>query len=165
MTEGSHVYWSFNEYIIMKNKLVIFLVLVIVASCSKYEPITFLKLKDVKVKGIKNGNLDIGAFAIFNNPNKFKGKLKSVNIYVLYLGDTLANVHQVEKLKVAANSTFEVPLSVTVSIKKLQKGLLSNLASLLRKRSAELEFTGNVKVGSFGLTHTIPVKYAHEIEF
>lgn len=146
----------------MKNILIIALA-IFVSGCADYEQITFLHLKDAKVNGIKNGEILISTKAVFNNPNDFKGKVKSANIYVLYKGDTLAHVKNVEKLKVAPNSTFEMPLSLTVSMDKLQKGLLSNLASLLRKRSVELEFKGNIKVGSFGLTQNIPVNYKETI--
>ena len=146
----------------MRNILLV-TIAVFALGCADYEPITFLYLKDAKVNGIKNGELSISTKAVFNNPNDFKGKLKSADIYVLYQGDTLAHVQHVEKLTVAPNSDFELPLSLGVSMDKLQKGLLSNLASLLRKRSVELEFKGEIKVGSFGLSQKIPVNYKETI--
>jgi len=149
----------------MKNNLLIGLIIFITSGCATYAPITFLHLKEVKVNGIKNGKLLVSANAIFNNPNEFKGKLKNADIYVVYNGDTLANIRHIEKLTVGPNTDFEVPLYLEVSIYKLQKGLLSNLASLIRKRSVDLEFKGDIKVGSFGLTQKIPIKYTATIEF
>lgn len=134
-------------------------------SCAEYQEIQFLGLKEVKVNGIKNGNLLLSTKAVFNNPNDFKGKLKSADIFVLFKGDTLAHVTNVEKLSVAPNSTFNVPLSMEVSMEKLQKGLLSNLAALFKKKLVELEFKGSVKVASFGFTQIIPVSYKEEISF
>ncbi len=149
----------------MKN-IVLFLVIAIsTIGCKEYEEIQFLGLQDVKVNGIKEGNLLISANAAFKNPNDFKGKLKSANIYVLFKGATLAEVTNVNKISVAPNSDFNVPLSMEISISKLQTGLLSNLASLIRKKSVELEFKGNIKVASFGFTQTIPVSYKEDIEF
>jgi len=145
--------------------MIILVVISSVAGCKEYEEIQFLRLKEVKVNGVKNGDLLISSKAVFNNPNSFKGKLKSANIYALYKGDTLANVTPVEKVVVGPNTNFDVPLSLNVSINKLQKGLLSNLASLLRKRSVEIEFAGNIKVSSFGFTQTIPVNYKEDIAF
>ncbi len=149
----------------MKRIIIILLVLSSVVGCKQYEEIQFLGLKEVKVNGIKNGNLQISAKAAFNNPNDFKGKLKSATIYALYQGDTLANVSNVDKVSVGPNTDFNVPLSLEVSMSKLQKGLLSNLASLIRKRSVEIEFTGNIKVSCFGFTQTIPVNYKEDIQF
>ncbi|MCF6359148.1 MAG: LEA type 2 family protein [Cyclobacteriaceae bacterium] len=148
------------------KKIVLFLVIAFsTIACKEYEDIQFLGLKDVKVNGIKNGKLLIRTNAAFHNPNDAKGKLKSANIYVLYQGDTLAHVTHIEKLVVGANTNFEVPLSLEISMNKLQKGLLSNLASLLRKKSVELEFKGNIKVASFGFAQTIPISYKEQIEF
>jgi len=149
----------------IQNKILIGVALIFLSSCSFQEPITFLRLQEVKVNGIENGEILLTTDALFNNPNSGKGKIKKVNIYVLYKGDTLANVHQIEKMNVPANSNFKVPLSLAISINKLQKGLLSNLASLLRKKSVELEFKGYVKVGAWGINQKIPVDYAETIEF
>ena len=149
----------------MKNRILVVLILLSFVGCKNYEEIEFLGLKEVKVNGVKNGELLISSKAVFNNPNDFKGKLKSANIYALYKGDTLANVTPVEKVVVEPNEKFDVPLALNVSMNKLQKGLLSNLASLLRKRSVEIEFTGNIKVSSFGFNQTIPVNYKEDISF
>ncbi len=149
----------------MKKNLAIFLILTSFMGCHNYEEIRFLGLQEVKVNGIKNGNVLISANAVFNNPNNFKGKLKSINIYALYKGDTLAHVTHVEKAIVEANTNFKIPLSLKASLSKLQKGLFSNLASLIRKRVVELEFTGNIKVSTFGFTQTIPITYKEEIAF
>ncbi len=149
----------------MKNTILFLIIAFSAIACKEYEEIQFLGLRDVKVNGIKEGNLLISANAAFKNPNNFKGKLKNANIYVLYNGDTLAHVTNVEKILVAPNSEFNIPLSMGISMSKLQTGLLSNLASLIRKKSVELEFKGNVKVASFGFTQTIPVSYKEEIEF
>lgn len=149
----------------MKKNLVLFILLLTVIGCKNYEDIQFLRLKEAKVNGVQDGNLHISTKAVFNNPNDFKGKLKSASIYVLFKGDTLAHVTHVDKVQVEATSNFEVPLTLEVSMSKLQKGLLSNLASLLRKKSVELEFRGNIKVASFGFSQTIPVDYKEEIEF
>jgi len=148
------------------KSIVLFLVIAISSiGCKEYEEIQFIGLQDVKVNGIKGGNLLISTNAAFHNPNNFKGKLKSANIYVLYKGDTLAEVTNIDKISVAPSSKFLVPLSMGISISKLQTGLLSNLASLIRKKSVELEFKGNIKVASFGFTQTIPVSYKEDIEF
>ena len=148
------------------KKIILFLAIALsTVACKDYEEIQFLGLKEVKVNGIKNGDLLLSTKAIFNNPNSFKGKLKSANIYVLYKGDTLANVTNINKLEVSPNSDFDVPLNMAISIDKLQKGLLSNLTSLFKKKSVELEFKGNVKVASFGFTQTIPISYKEEISF
>ena len=148
------------------KKILLFGVIIFSAmGCKEYEEIQFLGLKEVKVNGIRNGNLLLSTNAEFNNPNKFKGKLKSASIYVLLKGDTLAHVTNVDKLVVAPNSKFIVPLTMEVSMDKLQKGLFSNLTALFKKKSVELEFKGNMKVASFGFTQTIPVSYKEEISF
>ncbi len=149
----------------MLKKIVFYTMVLLLAGCVSYEDIQFLGLKNVQVNGIKNGDLSIGANATFHNPNNIKGKLKSADIYVLLKGDTLAHVTHVDKIVVAPISDFNVPLALAVSIDKLQNGILSNLASLFKKKAIELEFIGNIKVASFGFTQTIPINYKTEIEF
>lgn len=150
----------------MKKSIFVFVLLVSLVGChSNYEEIQFLRLKDVKVKGISDGDLKVSTIAVFHNPNKFKGKLKSVNISVFYKGEKLADVEHLDRLTVKPESNFDVPLTLAVSMDKLQKGLLSNLASLLRKRSVELEFKGDIKVGTFGFSQNIPVNYKQELQF
>ncbi len=148
------------------KKILLFLIIAFsTIGCGEYDQIQFLGLKEVKVNGIRNGVLLLSTQANFKNPNSFKGKLKSADIYVLYKGDTLAHVTNVEKLSVPPNSDFNVPLSLEVSMDKLQKGLLSNIASLFKKKSVELEFKGSIKVASFGFSQTIPVNYKEEVTF
>jgi len=126
------------------KSIVLFLVIAISSiGCKEYEEIQFIGLQDVKVNGIKGGNLLISTNAAFHN----------------------AEVTNIDKISVAPSSKFLVPLSMGISISKLQTGLLSNLASLIRKKSVELEFKGNIKVASFGFTQTIPVSYKEDIEF
>lgn len=149
----------------MKNRIWVVLLLLSFTGCKEYEEIQFLGLKELRVNGVKNGKLLISTKAQFNNPNNFKGKLKSASIYVFFKGDTLAHVTHIDKIPVAPNSNFSVPLALEASMDKLQKGLFSNLASLLRKKSVELEFKGDIKVSSFGFTQMIPISYKEEIEF
>ncbi len=149
----------------MKKALLFLVISISLFSCKEYEEIQFLGLKEVKVNGIKEGSLLLSTKAVFNNPNDFKGKLKSANIYVLLKGDTLAHITHINKITVGPNTNFDVPLSMEVSMDQLQKGLLSNLASLFKKKSVELTFKGNIKVASFGFTQTIPISYKEGIEF
>ena len=150
----------------MKNNLILFLTLALTSiSCSYEEPITFVRLQEVKVNGVENGDLLLSAKAVFDNPNSVQKKKKKVDIVVLHKGDTLAIVHQTQKLKVPANDQFSVPLSMKIDINKLQKGLLSNLASLISKRAVELEFKGSIKISSWGVSQKVPVDYSEKVKF
>lgn len=148
----------------IKNLLVV-AVLVVVMGCSYEEPITFLRLQEVKVNGIKNGELLLSTRALFNNPNGAGGRIKKVNIYVLHRRDTLAIVHETNKLKISPNANFSLPLSLRISIDKLQSGLLSNLSSLLQSRTVKLDFVGDIKVSSWGVSQKIPVSYSEKVKF
>lgn len=150
----------------MRKNLILFLGVLLVASgCSYDEPISFLYLREVKVNGVEDGDLLISAKAVFKNPNNVKGRLKKVEILVIHQGDTLASVHEVNKMKVPANDEFSVPLSMKISIDKLQKGLLNNLVSLISKRTVDLTFQGNIKVASWGISQKVPVDYSETIKF
>lgn len=149
----------------MIRNLIIVVVLGVLTSCSYEKSITFLRLQEVKVNGIKNGELLLSTKALFNNPNDAGGRIKKVNIYVLHRRDTLAIVHETNKLKVSPNANFSVPLSLSVSINKLQSGLLSNLSSLLQSRAVKLDFVGEIKVSSWGVSQKIPVNYSEKVKF
>lgn len=151
----------------MKKKLigVILLLAIISSGCSYEEPIKFLYLREVKVNGVDDGKLLVSGNAVFENPNKLKGKIKKVDIYVIHKGDTLARVNEINKMKVPANGEFSVPLTMKLSINKLQKGLLSNLVSIISHRTVDLSFSGNIKVSSWGISQKVPVEYAESIRF
>ncbi len=165
-TRGSKNRNPLKPIVLMYTKTQMALLIALIFwGCKTYEPMEFVSFNNVAVNGIANGNLLVSADAIFYNPNQLKAQLKAVDIYVIYQQDTLAQVAQVEKMPIASQAEFAVPLKVRVSLAKLQQGLLDNLASLFNERSVDLTFIGNIKATSHGFSQTIPVNYTQEITF
>lgn len=149
-----------------ENKYILLLSLVgFCYSCASYEPIAFITLENVRVRGISDGNLLVEADAVFNNPNKVKAQVKQSQIYVVYKSDTLAHIQNDSKQPILPEANFTIPLQAEVSIAKLQQGILKNIKALFTKRSVELTFVGNVKASTIGFTQNISVNYTQTIEF
>lgn len=151
----------------MKNLSLVTLVmlLLIFTGCSYEEPVTFIRLQEVKINGIDEGDLLLSTKAVFMNPNNVRGKIKKVEIAVVHRRDTLAIVRQTGKQRIPANNQFYVPLSLKISINRLQKGLLSNLSNLITRRTVELDFKGSIKVSSWGVNQKVPIDYSEKIKF
>lgn len=66
----------------MKNLSLVTLVmlLLIFTGCSYEEPVTFIRLQEVKINGIDEGDLLLSTKAVFMNPNNVRGKIKKLKL-------------------------------------------------------------------------------------
>jgi len=149
----------------MKHLTTILLLFFITSACTIDKPIEFRKIDDVKVLGINNNKVNIEAKAYFHNPNSLGGRLKNVDIDILFKDKKVANINEQQSLKIPGNSDFTVPLIIAIGMEEVQKNMLSNLISILGGRSMTLQFKGFIKVSSRGIGKKIPIEYTEKINF
>ncbi len=147
------------------KKLVFVLVVFTLYSCHDPEDVEFVSITNVNVTGTEGRFIMVNVDAILFNPNKVKGKVKSVDISVLYKDKEVALVKQVEVTRVSANSNFSVPLEMAVDMDKINNDIFSSLSSILSNKGIKLRFVGDVRVSIHGIAYKVPVDYVESITF
>jgi len=163
VTSNQHSLLDNVQLTIMRSLILVLLVFSI--SCKKQEDIKFIGIKNTHITGTEGHMVIVNAVAVLFNPNQVTGKVRSIDVAILYKGKEVANVSQLDKTKVPANSTFSVPLVMAVDMDKLNTDLLSQLSNILSKKGFELHFVGNVKVSIRGFGYKVPVNHKESITF
>ncbi|CAM1333191.1 Late embryogenesis abundant protein LEA-2 subgroup domain-containing protein [Tenacibaculum aestuariivivum] len=142
------------------NKIMFFITILSVVSCSiKKKPI-FIKVDDVKVTTIKSDTIRLKANAFFKNPNDISGKIATDEIKVLINGVEIAQVSS-EEFKVPARKEFSIPLNVAIPTRKVFKdnknGFLGGLLNSFLNKSIKVQFKGDLRYKVLGFSHIYPV--------
>ena len=134
-------------------------------ACKSHEDVEFRGIQIRGVTGSEGSIVTVKADAILFNPNEVKGKVRSIDVAVLYKGVEVAEVNQLSKTKVPGNAEFSVPLVLKVDMDKLNTDFLSQLTNILSKKGIDLQFVGNVKVSIHGFGYKVPVDHSESITF
>jgi hypothetical protein len=148
----------------MRKLILVLFTIITLSACKFEEPVSFKLIDEVAIESISDGMVNLTAKAIFNNPNKVKGKLKDVNIEVNLDGKTLAIITQAEPLKINSNSEFKIPIHIQFAMEDVQQGLLNNLMNILSGNYIKLHFVGDIKVSTFIFSQKVEVDYYEEVK-
>jgi len=148
----------------LKNLLFISTIIAF-TSCYNADDVEFVGIENTKVTGTDGQFVKVSIDAILFNPNKVKGKVKSVDIVVLYNNIGVAQVRQMGVAHVKANSKFSIPLEMAVDMQKINTDLLSNLSSIFSNKGIKLHFVGDVKVSIHGIAYKVPIDHIESITF
>lgn len=100
------------------------------------------------------------AEAHFYNPNNVRGQVREVSVDVMYNGRKVAELNrQDERLDVAKESDFVVPLKLSISLKQVGKSLLGGLLTLATDKELKLNYVGYAQVKVYGFNHKVPIDY------
>jgi LEA14-like dessication related protein len=144
------------------KRLLPFLCVILLLGCAKIKEPEFRRIGSFRVKNFGLQEVTIALNVTYYNPNNFGVSVKEAeaDIYLdtVYMGKFL----QDSTISVLKNSEFSIPLSGTVS---LQKVLKLNLAELAQ-REVLVKADGSVKVGKAGIFVSKPFQYEgkHRIE-
>lgn len=142
--------------------LPILILLFLSLSCT-VEEVEFQSLKDIRVHSLKEGVITINALATFYNPNKSGLRITKTEIDVLVNGKIAGTVKPLEKVKIKKLSVFEVPVELSVDLKKAATD--GNIFNLLLKRKVDLSMKGYIKVSKFLIPSKVPVDFEHTLSF
>lgn len=144
------------------TKLLPFLIVIAMASCTKVKEPTFRRIDNFHLKNFGLQEAVIAFNVTYFNPNNFGLTVKeaAADVYLdtIYLGKFV----QDSTIGVKKNAEFSIPLSGSVS---LQTVLSMNLRDL-SQREVLVKANGNVKVGKAGIFVTKSFNYQgkHRIE-
>jgi LEA14-like dessication related protein len=130
-------------------------------ACVPKETVVFKGVKNIQVSVDDNNELTLTADAFFHNPNPERMKLKEISVDVLVDEKPSAKVRQRMKLRIPAQSDFQVPLAAALSLKEL--GLLDTIMNLLGGKKYRVHYKGFIRVAVHGVTIKVPVDHKEEI--
>jgi hypothetical protein len=149
------------------KKLVFFISVLFIVSCSVKQKPVFIKIDDVKIVSIASDTIRLKANAFFKNPNDIGGKISTDEIKVIINGAEVAQVSS-EEFKIPAREEFTIPLKVVIPAKKVfannKNGILGGLLNSLIKQSVKVQFKGDLKYKVLGFSHVYPIDKTEDIK-
>ncbi|SDX09760.1 Late embryogenesis abundant protein [Lutibacter oricola] len=139
------------------KRLLLFVLVCSLVSCSVRETPEFVTVKNIKVLKSDKKNLTLKGDALFKNPNIIGGKLQADGIKVLVNGNEVAEVSS-EVFNVPSEKEFTIPLLVDIPVNKVftDKNLGSLLGSILTKKM-EVKYIGKINYKILGFSHSYTV--------
>lgn len=149
------------------KKIVFFICVLCIVSCSVKEKPIFIKVDDLKITSIASDTIRLKAKALFKNPNDIGGKIATDEIKVIINNTEVAQVSS-EEFKVPAREEFTIPLKVVIPAKKVfennKNGILGGLITSLLSQSIKVQFKGDLKYKVFGFSHVYPIDKTQDIK-
>ncbi len=124
----------------------------------------FEKIRSVQLTRVEDGMMNLSAEAWFYNPNDLAGKLKSIDIELMLNNKILAKVSHHDNIKIAKQASFSVPFTARFATEAIRENFVSSIFTLLTGNKLQLHFVGEIQVGTWGFTQTVPVDYYAEVK-
>lgn len=148
---STHLFKKLSIYVLFCSSVLI--------GCTKYEAVELRQIKSV-VADVSDHPM-LKAEALFYNPNKQQGKLKSIHVDVYVEGKKAATIDQHLKIKVPAKGEFSVPLEIKLNLK--EQGLMNTVLSVLGAKKMKMHYKGYVVVGYHGLPVRVAVDHEESV--
>ncbi len=152
--------------IIYISLVAIFSAILMSSSCMEIKDPEFVKMKDWKIEKMSEGYLKVSSKAEFYNPNKVGVML--VNTYAdVYLdSQKIGNLNQVNTIKIRKESSFDIPLEVTVRTNDKLDLILKNALKYLSNKNATVNYKGFIQLKKAGISFKVPMedKYIFNIK-
>jgi LEA14-like dessication related protein len=131
-------------------------------SCDGFEDLSIIGQPDVKVIGVKDGEIELALSIEIENPNSKSFKVKEA-AFDIYINDALmGSTHMKKAIKIEGNSSemYTFPVNVNINGEGLSLNLILN--TIFQSR-IKLRVEGNVKAGSLLYNRKIPVEFEENI--
>ncbi len=139
------------------RKLVVFVLVFALFSCTVNEYPEFVTVKNIKVIESNKQFLYLKGDALFRNPNDIGGKLQADGIKVFVNGNEMATVSS-ESFEVPAKEEFTIPLKVNIPTDSIFSNKnIGGLIGSLFSQKIEVKYQGKIKYKVFGFSHTYNV--------
>lgn len=118
---------------------------------------------DIKIRGLKDGMVEIDLIAIIENPNSQSFKVKNATFDIYLNGSHVGKSTMNEHIKINANTIQEYVFPVKVKLGGKDLSLGSLLGGLFQS-SLNLRVEGEVKAGSFLINQRFPVEWEDRVQ-
>lgn len=151
----------------MKNILYLFVIFLVITSCSVNKQPIFIKVDNVKLISVATDTIKLKADAFFENPNDVGGKIATDKIKVLVNGEEVAQVFS-DEFKVPARNEFSIPLIAHIPTKNIfntkKEGVLGGLLNSLLTNKVTIRIKGNLEYVVFGFKRDFLIDKTQEIK-
>lgn len=123
-------------------------------SCLEIKDPEFVKMKDWKIENVSNGYIKVTSKAQFYNPNKVGVMLTNTYADVYLDSQKIGNINQVNTIKVPRESSFDIPLEVTVRTDDKFNLIFKNAYKFLANKNTIVYYKGFIQIKKMG----VPIK-------
>ncbi len=150
----------------MRKSLFLLVFTLHLLACQKNQKPEFLYIENVRMTDYDLKTITVMADAVFDNKAVVGGTLTADNIRVYLNEDQVATLNS-EAFNMPAKKRFNVPLTVHIPFKSVDRetkaNLLKSILSGAATGSTELQFKGNIKYKILGFSSDYPINYSQKI--
>jgi LEA14-like dessication related protein len=147
----------------MKKNL-LFIIPLIIISCSGITEVEITDVKNVEFKGFENNLVNLSLEVVVNNPNSFNIKVNEMNFKIyannVYLGRIQSNTQTVIKRK----TKMSYPMELQLRLANIFTGF-STFLSIKNSGTANVKLEGTVTGRSLLWKKTIDINESRSIKF
>ena len=137
--------------------------ILISSSCFEIKEPEFIKMKDWKIENVSKGYIKVSSKAQFYNPNKVGVMLSNTYADVYLDSQIIGSINQVNTIKVPKESSFDIPLEVTIRTDDKLNLLFKNALKFLSNKNSTIYYIGFIQLKKTGIP--IKVKMADKYVF
>lgn len=152
---------NITKYCTLLFFLSISIIILSSGSCLQIKDPEFVKMKDWKIEHASDGFIKVTSKAQFYNPNKVGVMLTNTYADIYLDSQKIGNINQVNTIKVPKESSFDVPLEVTIRTDDKLNLLLKNAFKFLTNKNATIYYKGFIQIKKTG----IPIKVKMEDKY
>lgn len=144
--------------------LVALMSLLLISCGGGYKDVEFHGIENVKIESADKQKVVLTMDAKVYNPNTFNIKIKPSDLDMMVGKNKLgvARITHTTKLKKLEKGSY--PFRVEGTWKELLGGGLGGIFGALTKQKIDLRLKGDIKVGAFGLSKTLPVDHTESVD-
>lgn len=124
-------------------------------ACSPPKMLEYKSYQNFKINSLGFSNSKVSLDLVYFNPNHFGLQLKKVDMDVFIDNNLLGHSLLDTLIRIPANNTFVLPISVDVDMHNILKNSLSTLLG----KEVTVKATGRLKIGKSNVFMSMPVNY------
>jgi LEA14-like dessication related protein len=114
-------------------------------------------IENLHLEALSKGGMELGAEAVFYNPNKLHCKLKDVHFDIYMNNDKMATIEEMKDVKIAKNSEFRIPLNIIVNPEGNFLATIKNIFGAIKDREVAVRFQGLIFLKAYLIPIKIPI--------
>ena len=146
----------------MRIYFLFLLSLLFLTSCTGIEDLSMQGQPDVRIKGLKKGEIELDLIVQITNPNSQSFKVKDASFDIYVNDQKMGHSKMVESIKIDGNSTKEYAFPMAVKLNGEDLSLSLILTTLFQKR-IKLKLDGSIKAGNLFINQRFPVEWEDNV--
>lgn len=126
------------------------------SSCRIQSP-EYKGIQNIHLDALSKGGLELGAEAVFYNPNKLQCKLKDVHFDIFMNNDKLGTINEIKDVRIKKRSEFRIPLNIIVSPEGGFLNTVKNVFGAIKDKEVALRFEGLIFLKAYLIPIKIPI--------